>query len=117
MESIGILEDQAEEKGDLAIWNKGELEKRSPSQEEIKRWKQIAKESGTKIVFHFDFAENWTILQKNEIQSAYWKKEQLSVFTAVCYFKGTTQSFVIISDDTTHDSAHASSATQHMESY
>lgn len=74
----------------------------------IKESKVLAKTSSSQLVLHVDFAENWSILLQNEVQSAYWSKKQISVFTAVCYYgKDENRSYAVVSDDTTHDSAHA----------
>ncbi|KAH7936798.1 hypothetical protein HPB49_004752 [Dermacentor silvarum] len=59
------------------------------------------------IVFHFDFAENWTVVLPDEVQAYHWKKQQVSVFTCVVTTKKSTESFAIVSDDLNHDSAHA----------
>ena len=54
------------------------------------------------LVLHFDFAENWSVILFDEIQSYHWCNVQISLFTCVTYFGSKTQSFVV-----THDSAHA----------
>ncbi|KAH7933106.1 hypothetical protein HPB49_008240 [Dermacentor silvarum] len=59
------------------------------------------------IVFHFDFAENWTVVLPDEVQAYHWKKQQVSVFTCMVTTKKSTESFAIVSDDLNHDSAHA----------
>ncbi|XP_075535180.1 uncharacterized protein LOC142570720 [Dermacentor variabilis] len=58
-------------------------------------------------VFHFDFAENWTAVVPNEVQSYHWPKKQVSLFTCVVTSRGSTQCFAVISDDVCHDAAHA----------
>lgn len=77
----------------------------------IKDIKIAAKSSQSKLVVHVDFAQNWTVLLQNEIQSCYWSKKQISIFTAVCYCgNDITVSYVVLSDDIKHDSAHATKA-------
>lgn len=115
-----------------ALWNEGELVKKTTSfstflselknytlkanvhknikniqKEEIIRVKEEAKLNPKKLVFHVDFAENWSVIFPNEIQSAYWKTKQISIFTVVCYNNGKPQSFAVVADDTKHDSVHA----------
>lgn len=41
------------------------------------------KSNPKKLVFHVDFTENWYLIFPNEIQCAYWKTKQISIFTAV----------------------------------
>lgn len=50
---------------------------------EIIKVKEVVSRSLNKLILHFDFAENWRKVTKQEIQSAYWKSEQLSIFTVV----------------------------------
>ena len=74
----------------------------------IKEAKVFAHKNQFRLVIHVDFAENWSVLLQNEIQSYHWSKNQISIFTAVCYFANDmTVSFVTVSDDTKHDSSHA----------
>ncbi|XP_063243365.1 uncharacterized protein LOC134542780 [Bacillus rossius redtenbacheri] len=58
------------------------------------------------LVLHFDFAENWSVVLPDEIQTYHWQTDQLSLFTCVAYFGAEIRSFVIVSDDIAHDSAH-----------
>ncbi|KAH7941202.1 hypothetical protein HPB49_010958 [Dermacentor silvarum] len=60
-----------------------------------------------RIVFHFDFAENWTVVLPDKVQAYHWQKQQVSVFTCVVTTKKSTESFAIVSEDLNHDSAHA----------
>ena len=48
-----------------------------------------------------DFSENYTCVEQDEIQSAHWKK--ISVFIAVCWVSGQTESYALISDYREHD--------------
>ncbi|KAH7932811.1 hypothetical protein HPB49_003249 [Dermacentor silvarum] len=59
------------------------------------------------IVFHFDFAENWTVVLPDEVQAYHWQKQQVSVLKCVVTTKKSTESFAIVSEDLNHDSAHA----------
>lgn len=130
--SLNISEDMADDEVQFALWNKGEIEKRSTSvesflselaektvkanchmyvksiqQEKIRNFKNETENDQRKMILHFDFAENWKVITKNEIQSAYWKTKQVSIFTAVCYCGNFRKSFAVVSDDTNHDSSHA----------
>lgn len=87
--------------------------------DEIKDAEEEAKSHSGSSILHGDFAEKWKVITKNEIQSAYWKTNQVSIFTAVWYCGDETKSFSVVSDDTTHDTAHAISAmnciVKHLE--
>ena len=48
-----------------------------------------------------DFSENYTCVEQDEIQSAHWNK--ISVFIAVCWVSGQTESYALISDYREHD--------------
>lgn len=55
------------------------------------------------IILHLDYSENFSIAVQDEIQSAYYKRKQLSIFTAVAFVgKYDTISFAIVNDDTKH---------------
>ena len=53
-------------------------------------------------VLQIDFAENFSTLWQDEIQSAHWNKKQITVFTSVTWQQNLCTSTVIISDDLTH---------------
>lgn len=59
--------------------------------------------SDTSVILHMDFSENFSVAAQDEIQSAFFKRKQISIFTAVGYV-GTQDkiSFAIINDDTKH---------------
>lgn len=59
------------------------------------------------IVFHFDFAENWSIVLPDEVQPYHWQSTQVSIFTCVVSTRKSTWNYAIISDVVCHDSAHA----------
>ena len=50
-----------------------------------------------------DFAENFLIKQQDEIMSAHWITEGVTLYTAVLHSKKTTTSFVVGSEDLHHD--------------
>ena len=49
-----------------------------------------------------DFAENYGCVWQDEVQSAHWCKNQVTILTAVMWSKNLTQSAVVISDDNDH---------------
>ena len=49
-----------------------------------------------------DFAENYSTIWQDEIQSAHWQNKQVTVFTSVYWHGLEHQSSVIISDDLSH---------------
>ena len=56
-----------------------------------------------------DFAENYTCLWQNEIQSAHWRQKQVSIYTVMVYHREHTMSCVIVIDCLEHEK-HAVSA-------
>ena len=64
-------------------------------------------EDSTSIMLQVDFAENYTCLAQDEVQSAHWHQKQITLFTSVSWFQGQTQSAVVISDNLTHDKKRA----------
>ena len=53
-------------------------------------------------VLQIDFAENFSTLWQDEVQSAHWNKKQITVFTSVTWQQDSCTSAVVISDDLTH---------------
>lgn len=55
----------------------------------------------------FDFAENYTAQQQDEVQSAHWAQDQITLHPIVCYYNtgsiSKTPEVVFISDDIKHD--------------
>ena len=55
----------------------------------------------------FDFAENYTAQQQDEVQSAHWAQDQITLHPIVCYYNtgfiSKTHEVVFISDDIKHD--------------
>lgn len=63
--------------------------------------------SQTEAVLQLDFAENFAIISQDEVQSAHWRHNQATVFTACAWVSNSSQevechSYGIISDDLTH---------------
>ncbi|CAF1502656.1 unnamed protein product [Adineta ricciae] len=56
-------------------------------------------------VVHVDFAENFTFVTQNEIQSAYWNQKQATVYTVVIQTDADHRNMVLISNRMTHDTA------------
>jgi len=54
-------------------------------------------------VLQIDFAENFSLVCQDEIQSAHWQHGQVTIFTGVAWLFNTTLSFALISDYLTHD--------------
>jgi len=50
-----------------------------------------------------DFSENFCIEQQDEIMSAHWMTESVTLFTALIYQSGCSMSYVVISDELHHD--------------
>ena len=58
------------------------------------------------VVVQVDFAENFNIDHQNQIQSSYWSKKSVSIFTAYAWYGGSGgegQSFGLVFSSTTHD--------------
>lgn len=83
------------------------LRSKQIQQEAIRKEKEAAKSLPSWLLIHIDFAENWSVILQDEIQSHHWKNDQVSIFTAVCYFNSMILSYAVVSDDKEHDSAHA----------
>ena len=59
---------------------------------------------GIKVFLQVDFSEKAFLVSQNEIQSAHWYYEQVTIFTAHAWIKDdTTESFVIVSDELQHN--------------
>ena len=56
-------------------------------------------------VVHMDFAENYTCRTVDEIQSAYWNQTAVTLHPSVVYTQEGHKSFVIVSDDVSHNAA------------
>jgi len=49
-------------------------------------------------VLQIDFAENYTGVSQDEVQSANWNQAEVSLFTTVMWFRGSIYLHVIASD-------------------
>ncbi len=58
-----------------------------------------------------DFAENYTIEIQDSIQSQYWKKKQISLYTVVIWFEEKSLSLLIASDLLSHEKKSVTSFT------
>lgn len=55
-------------------------------------------------VLQIDFAENYSVIPQDEIQSAHWSHQQITIFTSCAWLHGNvTCSSVIISEELSHD--------------
>ena len=58
---------------------------------------------GKHIFIQVDFAENYSIIQQDEIQSGHWAHDQVTLFTACANIDNdNVKSYVIVSDDMVH---------------
>lgn len=65
--------------------------------------KELASTIDNKIVvLQMDFAENCTCTAQDEIQSAHWNQNQVTLFTTVTWVKGEVVSQVVVSDFMQH---------------
>lgn len=55
------------------------------------------------VILQIDFAENFQLIAQDEIQSAHWQHEQVTIFTAVAWLAEKIYSFSIISNYLVHD--------------
>ena len=53
-------------------------------------------------MLQIDFAENYSTIWQDEIQSEHWKKKQVTLLTSVYWSGYETTSSVVVSDDLTH---------------
>jgi hypothetical protein len=64
---------------------------------------KLASSLTTFAVIQVDFAENFTIIVQNEIQSAYWNQKQVTIYTIAINIGADHRNMVIISDRMVHD--------------
>eukprot|EP00112_Aurelia_sp_Birch-Aquarium-sp1_P023526 Seg7039.2 transcript_id=Seg7039.2/GoldUCD/mRNA.D3Y31 product="hypothetical protein" protein_id=Seg7039.2/GoldUCD/D3Y31 len=65
--------------------------------------KELASNKDSKIaVLQMDFAENYSCSAQDEVQSAHWNQNQVTLFTTVSWLKGKVVSHVIVSDFMEH---------------
>ncbi|CAF2926907.1 unnamed protein product [Rotaria sp. Silwood2] len=67
-----------------------------------------------KCLLQLDYAENYSIIEQNQIQSAHWSRKQLSIFTAHVWSQSKTYPLVIISDDSSHDKYTVAKCLEHL---
>ncbi|KAJ4444344.1 hypothetical protein ANN_06136, partial [Periplaneta americana] len=53
-------------------------------------------------LLHVDFSENYTCISQDEIQSAHWQQNQISLFTAALWHSGILHPYVLVSDNRNH---------------
>ena len=75
---------------------------------QLHNFKQAKKNLKEKeLIISEDFSENYSLKQQNEIMSAHWSQEELSLFCATAHYlqegKPTFNHYVLCSDDLTHD--------------
>ena len=59
--------------------------------------------AANEAVLHEDYSENFVIKQQDEIMSAHWISEGVTLFTAIINNASGGTSYVVISDELTHD--------------
>ena len=65
--------------------------------------KEEAKSSDSDLCMgQMDYSENWTSMYQDEVQSAHWHKEKISVYTVMLWHREITKSWVIVSDCLDH---------------
>ena len=69
----------------------------------FKAERESVKTNPRKVVVQVDFAENYTTKTQDEIQSAYWAYNQITLFTVCAWEQKRCHSLVIVSDCLTHD--------------
>ncbi|KAK6178203.1 hypothetical protein SNE40_013013 [Patella caerulea] len=60
-------------------------------------------ETSEECLLQMDFAENFTCISQDEIQSAHWKQRQVTVYTVMITYRNEKLSYVITSDNLSHD--------------
>ena len=66
---------------------------------------KITSSFSTFAVAQMDFAENFSFVVQNEIQSAYWNQKQATVYTVVISVGANHRNVVIISNHMVHDTS------------
>jgi len=59
------------------------------------------------LVMQIDFSENYTITYQDEVQSAHWNAQQVSLYTAVVWAAKDTVSYTVVSNYMHHDNKYA----------
>ena len=55
------------------------------------------------MMLQMDYAENYSCRAQDEVQTAHWKQEQVTLYTSVSWFRDQICSHVIVSDSQSHN--------------
>ncbi|XP_017485824.1 PREDICTED: uncharacterized protein LOC108374346 [Rhagoletis zephyria] len=55
------------------------------------------------LILQIDFAENYRLINQNEVQEAHFSYQQVTIFTCVAWLRGQTECIAAISDKLTHN--------------
>ena len=64
--------------------------------------KEQVKTNDSTAILQIDFAENYSTFWQDEVQSAHWHENQITVFTAVLWQSVGCTSAVVVSNDRSH---------------
>ncbi|CAF1310453.1 unnamed protein product [Adineta ricciae] len=67
-----------------------------------------------KCLVQVDYAENFAVIDQNEIQSAHWSRRQISLFTVYIWTQSFAQPMIIVSDDISHNKFTVSQCLEHV---
>ncbi|ESO95533.1 hypothetical protein LOTGIDRAFT_160697 [Lottia gigantea] len=81
-------------------WHLFIKEKQSSSYQHMKI---SSEDTSEECLLQMDFAENFTCIWQDEIQSAHWKQRQVTIYTIMITYRNKKLSFVIISDFLSHE--------------
>lgn len=101
------VENFFKELSELTVTMNVHLKFKEIQQISIREEKLLAESRPLHLTLHGDFSQNWAVVYRDSIQSNYWKNDQVSLFTSVCYYQKQILNFVVASDDRVHDTAHA----------
>ncbi|ESP02132.1 hypothetical protein LOTGIDRAFT_157284 [Lottia gigantea] len=77
------------------------IEKQSSSYRHMKILS--SEDTSEECLLQMDFAENFTCIWQDEIQSAHWKQRQVTIYTIMITYRNKKLSYVIISDFLSHE--------------
>jgi hypothetical protein len=60
------------------------------------------------------YAENYSIIEQHEIQTAHWSRRQLSLFTIYIWSDSISQPMVVVSNDISHNKFTVSQCLEHV---
>ena len=89
---VGTVENVLDDlKGQLPrfLWHNLLKEKQSAAYEEDKI--RSGGQAKTNCMVQMDFAENYTCVYQDEVQSAHWRQTQVTIFTVMIYLCGSHQ--------------------------